>query len=438
MPPAQPPCRGATLLSSVPLVVAPGDGSGLTTSSTVSLANITGGQATLDCDAGLIYTRPFAPLGEPAPGASGRLYARIQGRQYLDSTQDAALARASSVRGVLRTTSTYVDRRGVQVAFQLHDARGNVRVLTSGIAVEMRLSTSGLSSVSTTCNVDGLNHASSHYLGYCAVELPHAWFASSRVASATLSVSYGGEQVAAIVLTTPVQVVQRPSWYGAHDSRFSSATAFGVLPASPLYADEQFSLELYAHTGGFALSTFWVWATIDVAKLNYHSFTQSSLFRTVGMDRGGSDGQTLRFAAVGLQGSTTDAQVTSTALHLVTVRLSIKPGTVGGVHDGAVTVYARQFVNPGSNVRTACRCRVLNSHHGSCSLLHRSLICSVHALALMTPPPCCLAPRHRRILSLPPAQCSIAAPRPTTTGASPSQPRPIAASSPTCAMAAVC
>ena len=68
---------------------------------------------------------------------------------------------------------------------------------------------------------------------------------------------------------------------------------------SAVYVGEQLSLKVYAHTGPYALVTFWVWVTLDVNKVEYHSFTQSSYHQTATMSREGANQQELRWMAVG-------------------------------------------------------------------------------------------------------------------------------------------
>ena len=79
----------------------------------------------------------------------------------------AATAEAAFIRGVLRTLDVHVDRNKVMVAYQLHDAHGNVRVKTQGLAVEYALSASGMSALTTSCNTT--LQAATHFLGHCVL-----------------------------------------------------------------------------------------------------------------------------------------------------------------------------------------------------------------------------------------------------------------------------
>ena len=243
-----------------------------------------------------------------------------------------------------------MDRRSVLVAFQLRDAAGNVRVSTDSTEVMLTVAHDSDSSVaSVTCDHSGISSSGSHNLGYCHLsELPSAWFAVAGSASVVLELSYDGVVRDQRTLDSIILHAQ-PAWHGALASESLSGTAYATLPTSPLFPAESFSVNVYANTGGFALSTFWVWLTIDPDAVAYDSFTQSTLFQTVTMDYSGESNQILRFAAVGLQSATTDAMVTDASLLLLTVALRVGADASIGVHTSVTGVLVRQFVNPGSN-----------------------------------------------------------------------------------------
>ena len=87
-----------------------------------------------------IYSRSFNMLHEPQPGMYGSVEAREgNGVQYASRSYTAPRQRATSVIGILRTTTLYVDKRYLRVAYQLRDAKGNTQVLTSGLSVRLTI-----------------------------------------------------------------------------------------------------------------------------------------------------------------------------------------------------------------------------------------------------------------------------------------------------------
>ena len=307
----------------------------------------------------LVHAVNFSRLYASGPGSVFVLRASVQGVEYSTQAASMPLAPPTSVRGVLRTTDAYADRSTVLVTFELLDEAGSRRVSTDGVRVELYL-TLGESVFTGSCNVSGVLLAEQHHLGHCRTDgLPAEWFDFGGNATVSLGLFVNGVGVDFPWIDFPelgddvdatVQVHARPSWFGSAASSFSSATAFATLPVSPVYAGEEFEVSLFAHTGAFALSTFWVWVTLDVASVQYVSFSQSSLYQAVSFDTSGSSSEVHRFIAVGLQGSTTDAMVTGPSVQLLTIRLLMREVVADGMVSVVSSVFVRQFINPGSNV----------------------------------------------------------------------------------------
>ena len=315
-----------------------------------ALALQAGASTELATSTAVTHFANFSNLYPLSAGASTSIVASLNGVQYASEGLSVPLSPATTVVGVLRTRDSYVDRSRVFVVYQLRDASGNNRVSNSGVSVQATLSTPGLSDQMIGCGVSSLTNPSKHYLGSCTRLLPSSWFAAAGSATATLTLSLNGQVVDTYAVPGTITLHAQPEWYNVLSSAFSQATGFATLPVSPVYAaSETFPLTVYAHTGGYAISTFWVWLTIDLSVVEYVSFSQSSLYQTVTLDYGGSSNEVLRFKAVGLQGSTSDSDVTSTQLQLLTVQLRMLSGTSDGYHSNVVSVFVRQFINPGSN-----------------------------------------------------------------------------------------
>ena len=299
---------------------------------------------------GTVHSTNITKLANAAPGTSSLFVASLRGVLQDSRTVSIPLLTPTSIHSILRTTDAYIDRSVVLVAYQLRDIAGSSRVSSHRITVSMAVERVGGGDIfSTQCDTAGLSQANQWYLGYCRIAfLPSSWFASVGTAFVTVSLWHAGTRIATHQPSGTLSLHAPPSWYAAVGGG-SSAPTFATLPISPVYAGEEFNLDVYADTSGYALSTFWVWVTLDLIMVQYRSFSQSSLYQTVTLDYGGLQNEVHRFKAVGLQGGTTDAMVTSAALKLLTIQLQLQPAAVVGVNDGIVSIFVRQFINPGSN-----------------------------------------------------------------------------------------
>ena len=102
-----------------------------------------------------IFARSFGFFNAGvAPGSTFQFQTRIAGNQVGDAGGGGSTIeeRASSVIIVLKTSALYYESRKVQVAFQLHDAEGRTRVLTTGLTLTMTMTVpSTTASQSTSC-----------------------------------------------------------------------------------------------------------------------------------------------------------------------------------------------------------------------------------------------------------------------------------------------
>jgi len=299
---------------------------------------------------GALYSRSFGLPFAPQPASSGIVAASIQSLSYLSLTQVAERQRALSLRAVLRTDAVFVDRSVVHVAIQLRDAYNNVQVSRSGLSV--RLAASFAASVITVdCSTADLVRDDRFYVQHCSIpQLPQLWFAAQGETAIRVEARYNGDLVAAS-LPGAVRLTAQPEWYGRLSSVLSAAGSFGALPASPVYGGEAFALQVFGHTGGFALETWWVFIEIDGSLLEFVSFIQSDKFNGVSFtsEELASGIIRLGFNAVGTKGSTRPEDVTGTAVPLVVLTLRFASDVTPSVYSGILSVFTRQFINPGSN-----------------------------------------------------------------------------------------
>ena len=255
--------------------------------------------------------RSFQQLSQPPPSLQSNLLASISGREYL--RQHVAVRRhpVRSVRVVLRTRHAHVDRRTVRVALQLRDAFGNVDILTTGLKLTMVVASSPPEKTQRKrCTTANLAAARSHHLGSCLLSaLPKAWFDTPGTATVRIEAQYGSAVVAIGEAGQELTLHGKPSWFDRRDEVLVSAGAFAALPVSPVRASEDFPVEIYAHTGGHQLETWWIELHIDSTLLEFVAFSQSRFFNGVVFSEGGSSASILRFQAVGTKASASPEQV---------------------------------------------------------------------------------------------------------------------------------
>ena len=300
---------------------------------------------------GLQHARNLTGLYRQSPFTSGSVALSIQGQQYLSATQSVLTEYPSSISAVLRSATAWVDRVHVRVAYQVKDSRGSVLV-TRPSAVVLRLTRA---SETREFSCDTSSTQSGYRVSYCScTSLPASWFTSSGVASASVALRDSANAADVSSVTLPSVTLQaQPSWWDASlrtatvgsgltapSGVASSGGIFITLPASPLYANEVFEVYMYANTVGLALNTWRVRLYFSSTLVQYVSFEQSSLFNSASPSV--SSGE-VSWLATGVKSTTTDAQVTGSAIYLLKIRMRVAAGASAGVYstDAALGLYPR-------------------------------------------------------------------------------------------------
>eukprot|EP00965_Chrysotila_dentata_P258066 6213087-Pleurochrysis_carterae.AAC.1 len=143
----------------------------------------------------------------------------------------------------------------------------------------------------------------------------------------------------------------QPFWFSSPSLILSKAGSFASLPVSPIFTDEEFDVRTFAHTGGFALETWWIFLDFNTSLLEFVSFEQNNNFNGVSFTREEVEDSFTRlgFNAVGTKGTTKVSDVTGNAVPLVVITFRVKRNVSPGSHANALSVFTRQFINPGSN-----------------------------------------------------------------------------------------
>ena len=250
---------------------------------------------------------------------------------------------ASSAVAMLRTLFLYADRPELHVSIALRDSDGRSLVSSSGLTLQMKVTgSSGTLSSSSCAPVPIVNGVRD-----CSVAVPSSWFSS-----------VGSSQVHVAVLVYYSSVLAASTDAGnatlaASPVHLAVAVPglLAVLPHSPRFRDDVFSVPIMAHTNpdaGFALKAWSLRLAWNTSVLALTSFSSSSLFATPTTNQDDVTG-TLRVAVVGTQASTSLADVTGTSVLLLTATFRVRSGAAENhTQSSAVTLTALEFLNQGS------------------------------------------------------------------------------------------
>ena len=295
--------------------------------------------------------RAFGFLTPSPTSESSALRFSAHGQQLLRAPFVAAIAPAASVIARLRTTVSYIDRREVGVAYQWRDASGNVDVDSSSTTITLSLDVSSGSqpgaTISTACSAPA---AGAGGVGACAISVPQNWYDIAGMATArvVVAISSGGPQLASSEAGR-VELVQAPLWVTNISGALSGAGMVLAAPVSARYVGEEFTVEVRAHTGDYALRAWGLRIFFPSASFEYVQSSSSALFNPAAVQTS-SASDSVSAAAVGILPSTSDADVLSASLLLLTITFRVKASAALGVQQHALRLAVDEMVNPGNNV----------------------------------------------------------------------------------------
>ena len=287
------------------------------------------------------YRRNFSFFVTDPAGEAGSVQASLQGHAYSPaSTYSIAAQQASSILPVLRTKIVYEDRAEMRATFVLRDPDGRSLVSTSGLTATITAigPLGSLDSSSVTWVANGVGDSS--------LTVPSGWFsAAASEVRVTVQAFYSSVLVASgeagnvTLAATPVH------------TDVASAGLLAVLPNSPRFRDDVFSVPITAHTNpsaGHALSAWSLQLNWNTAALELASFSSSNLYATPTTNQNNAAG-TLTVAVVGVQSGTALSDVTGTAVLLLTATFRVRSDASDDVvHSNVVTLTALEFLNQGS------------------------------------------------------------------------------------------
>ncbi|KAG8459670.1 hypothetical protein KFE25_003122 [Diacronema lutheri] len=120
----------------------------------------------------------------------------------------------------------------------------------------------------------------------------------------------------------------------------------GAMPKSPVFPGDTFTVNFVANTGGFALTGWSLTVSYDASTLSYQSTSASPLFSSPTVNAASVG--TISVVTSGLSTGTTNADVTSSTLSLITFTLQVLVSVTPGSHvANAVSAVVDQMINSG-------------------------------------------------------------------------------------------
>jgi hypothetical protein len=246
---------------------------------------------------------------------------------------------AAAVPGVvLRTPTLWRDATTLSVAYVLQDASGRPQVLLTGLMVSLTLTGVGGSLV-ISCGAPAVATGK----GDCYGEASAGWYdtAAATTATGVVSTAYFGVTVASS--NTFNVTLSR----GAMRPAITAAGMYMALPESPRYpGDTMEPLTVYAHTGGFALSSWTLTCSYNSTMLAFASYTADAKFNAPTANTGTAG--MVSFSVTGKSSSTTDAAVTGTAISVLQVSFQVRSTAPGGSSPTTLSCMVNDMINTGT------------------------------------------------------------------------------------------
>lgn len=320
---------------------------------------------TPNANARILLDRTYAP----APTSSGTVVARMQTRQYLSQTVTSATSTPTSVAIIVRTLHSWEDRVAIRIAVQVKDQYGSPE--TSGsYALELTISDAGhsLSQTYTNACVERSGTSGNRYSTYCSITSSPGdeWFDNAASATVSVALKVSSVLIDTATSTDTISFVSAPTWYSPNYRSTSEANSrvsppgysptndklFATLPISPVYAQENFDVFIYASSLSFAINAWRVQLYYDTTKFDYVNYVSSGKFQSPAITQ---DANGITLAVAGLlcgTGCTSGqlAEVTGDVIYLARIRLRSKSGQSAGDIETGIYPYAYEILNDGNGV----------------------------------------------------------------------------------------
>ncbi|KAK3261630.1 hypothetical protein CYMTET_29468, partial [Cymbomonas tetramitiformis] len=242
---------------------------------------------------------------------------------------------AARLHVVLQTGTVYYDRSEIALWYSLADDVGRPQVALDGLTLEMAVTSSAGSSLSSDCSFPDADTGVSQCVYTGAEHL--GWFSTSESRQATVTVVVKYNTVAVASATAILKMAQRPS----HSALAAASLSF-TLPESPRFAGDSIACTVAAHTGGKALSTFGFTVKYDATALTYVAYKGDVKFLspTVNAYTSGE----ISVVSSGLTADVDDQQVTGDNVALASITFMVSSGAEPGRY-AALSALIKEMVS---------------------------------------------------------------------------------------------
>ena len=258
-----------------------------------------------------------------------------------------SLEQATTVDMALKTRNVYVDSLDVEVAYQLHDAKGRTSVLLTGMSVTLTVTHQSTGeSMTSSCN----SPSASTGVGLCSSSLSWSsnWFNASTATYATAQVTLSYSTVMATSNVEQISLGREP----VHDA-IASAGMHATLPFHPLLPGETFTAVVYAYTGVQVMTIWDMTFSFDTSLLNFVKATTSTLYNAAVVTHSSSTG-TISMSTSGKKSSASDSQLKSASgglgegVKIITLTFRTKSTSVGGKYSDVLRWVINSMTNKGN------------------------------------------------------------------------------------------
>ncbi|KAK3242510.1 hypothetical protein CYMTET_47799 [Cymbomonas tetramitiformis] len=298
------------------------------------------------------FSRTFSTFSNRIPSTSGNVEVYIGGTSCAGGGLDSSFStdqspafttatkQAASISLLLRTSTIYVDSYYISAQYYVRDEDGRPQVTTSGITVNLVM-TAGSTSLSSACSSPSSSTGAAT-CSYTSNGLSSEFSTSGNVTgSVKVQVLYSDAVVAessSLTLTLGAK---------ASHTALSEPNMVITMPYSPRFGGDSFTSQVLARTttsGGteYVLGSFNAIVYYTSSILTFSSLSGDSKYASPTVNSG-TDG-VVNVVVSRLSSSTTDADVTGTAVTLFTVTFSLVSSATVGTSSNVLSLSAYSMV----------------------------------------------------------------------------------------------
>ncbi|CAG9464647.1 unnamed protein product [Pedinophyceae sp. YPF-701] len=246
-----------------------------------------------------------------------------------------AANQAASVGVIMQTSDLFTDFATLQLRYFLRDADGRPQVATP-TRVSVVVTVGAQPPAELTCIAPSLPAATTG-VGTCRAAVPPSLFPTPGAAAATASAVVRATLTTGVVDSAPASVVLQPP---PTHTETTTAGFTVTMPQKPMLPGEEFTAVVTAHSGGTSIKTWSVPFYFDAGVVEYTGAVSTDPLWKAAIVATGSG--FVGFNTEGRADGVSRAQVTGTAVPILTATFRVRTGTTAGPKLNALSVGAVQ------------------------------------------------------------------------------------------------